>query len=571
MKKNMVLLKYLNLIIVDAFTYIFYRMGIEMDNGITKEVDQKKVKDILHAENSHTQRIDRESIHEMLDPKGEDTQKSINRYQNELETGQNANLEKQLEESIQKLVENEVNVARASLYTQKHRYDEETVKGQESRINSFVQGNPASKDDVSKYKKVQSDRHDTNEKKSNNTFLVFVKKNLYLIIGIIILAIICIIVAVTNYNKKHSYRYMYESAQNYEKNGQYEEAISYYEKALILHNDNQNTILYDLYDCYQAVGNQVETKNILTEIIRSSINTEKAYMALSEIYQRESDGEAINKLIADCHDNVIKDKLRKYQPDKPMASQSSGVYYNELSIDLSVISDNDIYYTLDGNRPSKDSSLYEDKIILTEGKTVLSAIAVNDIGVYSDVAEWQYELEKHAPDMPQILLESGTYSYGQTVDVQKADDADNIYYTLDDSTPTTEDALYTDSVLLPEGNIIFSIVEFNQYGLASSVVKRNFIIEPEKVYTFEEAKGILQAKMQQNGLLRMDGMTQDGGSVNYIYQAKQTIDAVEVYNIRFDIKKDGHTYTAGYYGVGVKNGECYQISGINGSVTLEGY
>lgn len=82
----------------------------------------------------------------------------------------------------------------------------------------------------------------------------------------------------------------------------------------------------------------------------------------------------------------------------------------------------------------------------------MKAVAVNTIGVYSPVAEFDYTINYQKPDAPVISPSSGTYEYGEKISIDAADGT-KIYYTTDGTTPTTDSQAYTEPFSMPEGNI----------------------------------------------------------------------------------------------------------------------
>ena len=62
----------------------------------------------------------------------------------------------------------------------------------------------------------------------------------------------------------------------------------------------------------------------------------------------------------------------------------------------------------------------------------MKAVAVNTIGVYSPVAEFDYTINYQKPDAPVISPSSGTYEYGEKISIDAADGT-KIYYTTDGS------------------------------------------------------------------------------------------------------------------------------------------
>ena len=174
--------------------------------------------------------------------------------------------------------------------------------------------------------------------------------------------------------------------------------------------------------------------------------------------------------------------------------------------------------------------------------------------------------------MPQIALASGTYAMGQTVEIEDIPEDCTVYYTLDGTYPSTTSQVYSEPIELPEGNIILSAIAVDSHDLVSSVIKRNYIIQPEKKYSFEEAKEILRARMEQTGLIKQNlDITNDGSLFTFVYQSKINIDGIDLYYIRMDVKKDNHTTTRGYYGVGIKNGICYTVDNSDEGYIIQEY
>jgi len=90
------------------------------------------------------------------------------------------------------------------------------------------------------------------------------------------------------------------------------------------------------------------------------------------------------------------------RPSKPLVTPASGVYNEEIIIDvLGMLEGITVYYTLDGTRPDDKSQVYTEPIVLPMGNYVFNAIAVNEGGIESELVWRIYEY------MPE-----GAYSYG---------------------------------------------------------------------------------------------------------------------------------------------------------------
>ncbi|MBO4415245.1 MAG: CotH kinase family protein [Lachnospiraceae bacterium] len=89
----------------------------------------------------------------------------------------------------------------------------------------------------------------------------------------------------------------------------------------------------------------------------------------------------------------------------PAADHKSGIYDDPIVVSLS--GEGTIYYTLDGSRPTKKSSVYSDKGIQISGVTTLRAFAVNG-GGESEYISYTYVIGEEQHSLP-ILVVNGPY------------------------------------------------------------------------------------------------------------------------------------------------------------------
>ena len=263
--------------------------------------------------------------------------------------------------------------------------------------------------------------------------------------------------------------------------------------------------------------------------------------------------------------------LSQYEVQAPTVSETPGQYQRELQVSLFAEDSCTIYYTTDGTQPDSGSTQYTEAIALEGGITALKAVAVNTIGVYSPVAEFDYTINYQKPDAPVISPSSGTYEYGEKISIDAADGT-KIYYTTDGTTPTTDSQAYTEPFSMPEGNIVVSAVAVDEHDLVSSVARKNYIVNPQKSYTYTEALEILKDRMKELGMLNADEQTApNGAAAVFSYVGNVTINDTELYQIRGDVISGTQTTTEGNYGVGIKNGKCYQITGTEDAYQASSY
>lgn len=509
---------------------------------------------------------------------------------------ENFDLEKELAESIEKLVNEETIVAKAFVDSNASKHNEY------NNINNSTNNKSNYDDDMNKTQVIPNipsrninlgsnlnNQNAENESDNDNNLTMtstnisnpnnqdkkkLDKKTKLIIAGIsgivlLVLAIIILIATMINNKAKSSFDYNYSKGNEYYNEKNFSSALNYFEKAEVTLVGKKNIDLkFKLYDCYKAQDQDDKAVEKLKDIISLEKNNEKALTLLATYYATEKQGDKLTELIRKYQGTDGLRYLSSYVVAKPTASQNAGKYDVAVDLQLSTEGSNKIYYTLDGTDPTTKSLLYSDAIHLVKGDTTVKAIAVNAIGTSSDIVELKYTIDYKAPDAPIITPATGTYQEGQKIEITNIKNGDTAYYTLDGSTPTKVSTKYTEPFNMPVGNTIVSVIIINQYGLESSMTTKNYNVTAAKSYSFEEAKVLLITRMKSKGDLKSDTITSDGKQANFVYYTKQKINDIEMYIIYYDIDNTRQKY---YFGVGVKNGQCYKVTENGGKFTLTDY
>lgn len=340
------------------------------------------------------------------------------------------------------------------------------------------------------------------------------------------------------------------------------------EKAASSDKGNKNTeLLFNLYQCYKNMNQDERALETLKDILAFDANNQNAVQEIASLYFEKNDINSLNELIKKYRGTEAEQYLADYMVNNPAPSIEAGAYNDNIKLQFVMDSGCKVYYTLDGSDPTEQSNLYKELIEIKAGKTTVKAIAVNALGVYSDVIELKYEVDYKKPDAPSISPESGTYEQGQKISVDYIPDGCKVYYTTDGTVPTDKSKLYTESFLMPEGNTVVSAIIIDQNNQVSAVTKRNYVVSKTstKQLTYEEAEAILRTQLQNKGFLLADGSTTStGGNAVFHSESQITVQNTEVYYIKCDVRTNGISSTYAYYGVDVKSGECYTVT-KNGS------
>lgn len=139
-------------------------------------------------------------------------------------------------------------------------------------------------------------------------------------------------------------------------------------------------------------------------------------------------------------------------PPVPISNLIGGLYYSNITVKLSSSDNKDpnptIYYTLNGNDPSrnsvdptKKSLIYHDGVFINkEGTTILKFIAVDATGNVSNIVTEIYKINKTAPNASSSI-KAGIYNTNKLVKLSM-NKIGSIYYTLNGSNPTISSKKY---------------------------------------------------------------------------------------------------------------------------------
>lgn len=302
------------------------------------------------------------------------------------------------------------------------------------------------------------------------------KKRLRALIILGMFAVVVLIAGIILY--QFSYRGRVNKGYKALQSQEYDDAEKYFKKA-ISKKPKKGEAYKGLTEVYLAQDNGEEAETILLNAVDKYPESSEVYEACFAFYiTTEKQGE-IPLLLDEARTDIV-EKLADYDAETPEFSLDDEEPYDDvqqLSLDSS---EEAIYYTIDGTDPfySDTRVKYQEPIQISEGETVVKAVAVNENEIPSLTVTKTYTVELPIEDAPAVSPSTGQYSSATDITIV-VPDGYTAYYTMDSSEPTEDSQVYTGPVNMPEGSTIFKAVLVNGKGRLSGVTTRNYELTTE--------------------------------------------------------------------------------------------
>lgn len=304
------------------------------------------------------------------------------------------------------------------------------------------------------------------------------KKNPWLRVAVILFVCLFVGLAIKfglDYKHYSSFDYQYQKAQEKYEKEDYSSAASHIDRALELSPYDEDANILDAL-ILQGLDDTESAVSILEAMIAEDTDNTKLYGALIEVYELAQMPQEIHKLLAECKEEEILKAFADYIAKDPTTSVETGVYDEELSVELLGEGDT-IYYTLDGSDPTEESSVYQGPIPVKEGVLELKAFAVNEKGIPSDIIYRKYTVVIKGPDAPAVTPEEGTYGEPTTITMEVPEGCKG-YYAFDNPEVSTASQEYTGPVSMPEGAHVFYGILVAANGKESDIVTKSYTYTP---------------------------------------------------------------------------------------------
>lgn len=279
----------------------------------------------------------------------------------------------------------------------------------------------------------------------------------------------------------HTVEYQINKAEELAQSGAYGQAVACLEAAYKEYPEEAR-ILFLEADYYYLQKQDAAALSALMKIIDrdrspryAEEDVEEAYGKIVTIYANQGAYGQINELLRTCENERVVSRFQSYLAMEPEFSYVEGSYAEVIPLKLSSNTSGNIYYTMDGTKPDKNSPVYTAPLFLETGEYTISAFFVNDYGIESEIVTKTYVINLAVPNAPEVELYSGEYTEATMIAVEQAEGC-KTYYTTDESEPTADSVPYTGPIPMPLGKTLFKFVNISSEGIASEVTTRTFTL-----------------------------------------------------------------------------------------------
>lgn len=306
------------------------------------------------------------------------------------------------------------------------------------------------------------------------------KKDKKLLIGLIITGAVVLIIAIAilamvffSGEKAGDFDTRYDQGIEFFDSGDYENAITELLVAEKLAETDAEKIKVKeaIVLIYEGMeGKTDEIMSVLIELIELSPEETSYYEKMINIHQADGNDSAIQILINNAPE-VVYNEIKVFGVSAPEISPESGDFEEVVRVEISAENATEIYYTIDGTEPDKNSNKYTEAVeLLEDGIVEFKAIAYSEKGYGSRVATNTFNIEITTLPAPAVTPVAGAYSSVSQIKVEVPEGYKAYYtYSVSGSTPTTSSTEYTGPIDMVVGNNIFSVIVVNSSGKISEV------------------------------------------------------------------------------------------------------
>ncbi|MGN0315490.1 MAG: chitobiase/beta-hexosaminidase C-terminal domain-containing protein [Fusicatenibacter sp.] len=295
------------------------------------------------------------------------------------------------------------------------------------------------------------------------------KKRISLLVSLLVFLLLSGLLAMLLIAQKHqnSYTYQIEKAGEFLKNQEYERAQIYLERAEELEPGREEAYLMEL----QLLMENEKTERLtlrFNQLVECDPDNIAYYGAMISYFEERKEPERIKELLDECSSDTVRKNYAEYITEDPEFSLQDGSYNSIQTVTFLSDGTDEIYYTLDGTSPDRNSTRYQEGITLSEGDTLIKAIAYNEKNIPGNVVTASYHVTLKSPNPPSIYPRSGEYTTQSDTNLYiVVPEGCTAHYAFDRKA-TQDDPIYTGPVPMLMGEHSFYAVLVNENGKISS-------------------------------------------------------------------------------------------------------
>ena len=347
-------------------------------------------------------------------------------------------------------------------------------------------------------------------------------------------------------------------AEAYAAEKKYAKAIEYTLRAVDLDSANMD-IRNKLGEYYVLDGQEKNAVTTFQDIITNDRENEDTYRNLIGIYEKAEDYKAIEALVRSSNSDKIMNAFIKYIANPPQFSYPQGTYEEIISLKLTTNTAGTVYYTLDGKEPSEKSAVYQNSIVLDDGIYTVKAFFINEYGIRSETSVQIYQIHIDKAHEPEVTPDSGEYNQPQMISAT-VPKGEQVYYTVDGSTPTRDSIAYNNPIAMPIGGSSYQFISYSADGAASEVVKRDYAFSFQSSLDLQSAMNLLIVGLMEKGIVGDTDCSVPGKGGRNLYVCSSAI-AINEKNYFLMIE-----YYEDPTGVNTRTGNMYCVDGETGEL-----
>ncbi|HEX7031627.1 MAG TPA: chitobiase/beta-hexosaminidase C-terminal domain-containing protein, partial [Nitrososphaera sp.] len=167
------------------------------------------------------------------------------------------------------------------------------------------------------------------------------------------------------------------------------------------------------------------------------------------------------------------------------ASPPGGMYSSAQTVSLNASEPSTIYYTMDGSQPDTNSTIYTGPVSVT-ASAELKFFAVDSAGNAGPITTESYVIDT-VPPVVSAEPPAGLYNEAVSV-ILSANEAATIYYTTDETTPTTNSTIYTEPLQISSDTTL-KFFGVDAAGNAGAVESETYLFDFEAPTVTAEPPG----------------------------------------------------------------------------------